>query len=163
GSMLVIHWFIDQKIAFLSFYHLPIIAAGFYLGRRSAVWSAVLIVGLVAFFQAVVGLDGNAAITSGRVNTALLLTLIPCGGFLILPGYVVGTLADQRRARLEDLKGAYMTMLELLTFHLESTERQNRGHSFRVAERAVALGRELGMRTEELEDLRVAALLHEVG
>ena len=162
GSMLAIHWFIDEKIAFLNFYYLPVIAAGFYLGRRSAVWSSVFIVVLVAFFEAFVGLNGSAAFVAG-LNPRLLLTMIPWAGFLILTGYVVGTLADQRRARLEDLKGAYMTMLELMTFHLESSERHNTGHSFRVAERAVTLGRELGMRSEELEDLRVAALLHELG
>lgn len=161
-SMIAIHWFVDQKIAFLSFYYLPVIAAGFYLGRRSAAWSAVLIVGLVAFFELFVGLNGTAAVDSG-VDLALMLTLVPWAGFLILTGYAVGTLADQRRARLEDLKGAYMTMLELLTFHLEASERSSRGHSFRVAERAVTLGRELGMRSEELENLRVAALLHELG
>jgi len=162
SSMLAIHWFIDEKIAFLNFYYLPVIAAGFYLGRRGAVWSSVFIVVLVAFFEAFVGLNGSSAIEAG-LNLRLLFTMIPWAGFLILTGYAVGTLADQRRARLEDLKGAYMTMLELMTFHLESSERHNTGHSFRVAERAVTLGRELGMRSEELEDLRVAALLHELG
>jgi hypothetical protein len=162
SSMLAIHWFVDQKIAFLNFYYLPVITAGFYLGRNGAVWSSVLIVALVAFFEAFVGLRGLAAIDGG-FNTQLLLTLVPWAGFLILTGYTVGTLADQRRARLEDLKRAYMSMLELMTFHLESSERHNTGHSFRVAERAVTLGRELGMRSEELEDLRVAALLHELG
>ena len=162
SSMIAIHWFVEQKVAFLSFYYLPVIAAGFYLGRNSAVLSAVLIVVLVAFFELFVGLNGTAAIDTG-INLGLLLTLVPWAGFLIVTGYVVGTLADQRRARLEDLKGAYMTMLELLTFHLEASERSSRGHSFRVAERAVMLGRELDMRNEELENLRVAALLHEIG
>src|SRR5689334_18185609 len=162
SSMLAIHWFIDEKVAFLTFYYLPVIAAGFYLGRRSAVFSSVFIVVLVAFFEAFVGLNGSAALETG-INPRLLLTLIPWAGFLILTGYVVGTLADQRRARLEDLKRAYMSMLELMTFHLESSERHNSGHSFRVAERAMTLGKELGMRSGELEDLRVAALLHELG
>jgi hypothetical protein len=162
GSLLVIHWLIDEKVAFLNFYYLPVIAAGFYLGRRSAVWSSVLIVVLVVFFEAFIGLNGPAAFVDG-INLQLALTLVPWAGFLILTGYVVGTLADQRRARLEDLKRAYMTMLELMTFHLESSERHNSGHSFRVAERAVTLGQELGMRSGELEDLRVAALLHELG
>lgn len=162
SSMLAIHWFVDQKIAFLSFYYLPVIAAGFYLGRSSAVWSAVLIIMLVAFFEAFIGLDGTAAYVAGP-NMGLMLTLVPWAGFLVLTGYTVGTLADQRRARLEELKAAYMSMLELLTFHLESSERHNRGHSFRVADRATALGKELGMRSDELEDLRVAALLHELG
>jgi hypothetical protein len=162
GSMLAIHWFIDEKVAFLNFYYLPVIAAGFYLGRRSAVWSSVLIVVLVAFFEGFVGLNGPAAFAAG-VNLQVALTMVPWAGFLILTGYVVGTLADQRRERLEDLKRAYMTMLELMTFHLESSERHNSGHSFRVAERAVKLGQELSMRSGELEDLRVAALLHELG
>lgn len=37
GAMLAIHAFVEQKFAFLSFYYLPIILAGFYGGRRFAV------------------------------------------------------------------------------------------------------------------------------
>jgi hypothetical protein len=158
AAMLVIHLFIDYKVAFLSFYYVPVIFAGFHLGRRGAVWSAVLSVALVTFLQSVVGLTGHPGLES-----PVLFTLVPWAGFLILTGYAVGMLADQRKDRLDDLKSAYMTMLELLTFHLESSERQTQGHSYRVAERAVALGRELGVRTDELEQLRVAALLHELG
>ena len=76
GSMLAIHWFVDEKIAFLNFYYLPVIAAGFYLGRRSAVWSSVFIVVLVAFFEGFVGLNGAAAFEAG-LNPRLLLTMIP--------------------------------------------------------------------------------------
>jgi HD-GYP domain-containing protein (c-di-GMP phosphodiesterase class II) len=158
ASLLAIHWFVDYKVAFLSFYYLPVIVAGFYLGRRGAVWSAVLSVLLVAFVQAVEGLSGFAG-----ADTVVLLTMIPWAGFLILTGYAVGTLAEQRRARLLDLQSAYIAMLELLTFHLEASERTAQGHSYHVAERSVALGRELGMHDEMLEQLRVAALLHELG
>lgn len=158
ASMLLIHWYIDYKLTFLSFYYLPVIVAGFYLGRRGAVWSAVLIVGLVTFFQLVVGLG-----TAPGWHLDVFLSLVPWAGFLILTGYAVGTLADQRRARMRELTTTYLSMLELLTFHLEASEKHTRGHSFRVAERAVSLGRELGMRESELENLRVAALLHELG
>lgn len=158
-SLLLIHWLIDYKIAYLSFYYLPIIAAGFFLGRNAAVWSAVLIVALVMFFQGIEGLNGDAA----RLGGAIMLTLVPWGGFLILTGYAVGSLADQRKARLEDLKGAYVTLLELLTFHLESAETRQQGHSHRVASLAATLARELGLPSDEIEDLRVAALLHEIG
>jgi HD-GYP domain-containing protein (c-di-GMP phosphodiesterase class II) len=158
ASLLVIHALIDYKIAFLSFYYLPVIMAGFYIGKRGAVWSAVLSVALVSFVQAVEGFAGVAGLDS-----LVFLTLVPWGGFLILTGYAVGTLADQRKARLVDLQGAYITMLELLTFHLESSERSGQGHSYRVAERSVALARELGVHDDELEEVRVAALLHELG
>lgn len=158
ASMALIHWFVDYKVAFLSFYYLPVIVAGFQLGRRGAVWSAVLSVALVGFEQAAVGLNGVAGF-----DPVLLLTLVPWGGFLILTGYAVGTLAEQRATRLTELRGAYVSMLELLTFALEASERHSAGHSYRVASRAVGIARTLGMRDAEVEHLRVAALLHQIG
>src|SRR5574341_2642607 len=158
ASLLVIHWLVDYKLAFLSFYYLPIIVAGFLVGRNTAVWSAVLIVNLVLFFQLVQGLQCAACF-----DTAVTLTLVPWAGFLILTAYAVGTLAEQRQARLEDVKQSYLTILELLTFILETAERENRGHSHRVGELAAGLAKELGLRPVEIENVRVAALMHEVG
>lgn len=158
ASLLGIHWVVDYKLAFLSFYYLPIIVAGFFVGRNTAVWAAVLVVVLVAFFQAVQGLEGPPGL-----YPSALFTLIPWGGFLILTGYVVGQLAEQRQARLTEVKQSYVTMLELLTFSLEAAERENRGHSHRVAVLAAKLARELELPEPDIENVRVAALLHEVG
>ena len=157
-AMLVIHNLIEQKLAFLSFYYLPMILAGFYGGRRFAVTAGVFVVGLVFFWQDVQGLD----MLPGLYPDALL-ALAPWGGFLILTGYVVGGLAEQRQARLAEVKNAYLATLELLTYHIESTERHQQGHSNRVADVAAAIGRELKLTDEEVENLRVAALLHAVG
>lgn len=158
ASLVLINFEVDYKLAFLSFYYLPIIAAGFLLGRNNAVWAAVLTVLLVAFFQAVTGLGGVPGFAG---PTALYF--IPWAGFLILTGFAVGSLSDQRKARADDVKRTYFALLEMLTFHLDSADRHRRGHSYRVAERAVAIGRKLGMRGNEIEDLRVAGLLHEMG
>jgi hypothetical protein len=157
-SLLLIHWAIDYKLAFLSFYYLPVILAGFLVGRNTAVWSAVLIVNLVVFFQLVQGLAGAPGL-----DVAITLTLVPWAGFLILTAYVVGTLAEQRQARLDDVKQSYLTILELLTFSLETAERENRGHSHRVSELAARLAKELGLRGVDSENVRVASLMHEVG
>src|SRR3989475_2878566 len=92
-----------------------------------------------------------------------LLTLVPWAGFLILTGYVVGRLAEERQQQLNDVKNAYLATLELLTFHIESTERHQQGHSHRVSVVATAIARERKLTEEEVENLRVAALLHEVG
>lgn len=158
ASMLAIHWVVDYKIAFLNFYYLPIMIAGFFLGRAMAVSAAVFIVSLVTFFQAVEGLDGSP----GFYDT-VLFTLIPWAGFLILTGYVIGGLAEQRQRMMEELKGSYVTMLELLTYHLEAQERSFRGHSQRVAELATQLAAALDVPDAEVENVRIAALLHEIG
>src|SRR6266702_836618 len=143
-AMVGIHGFVEQKFAFLSFYYLPMMLAGFYGGRRFAVMAGVFVVAL-GFYS------------------AALLTLVPWAGFLILTGYVVGGLAEQRAARLSEVKNAYLATLELLAYHSESTERHQQGHSNRVADVAAAIARELELPGEDVEDLHVAALLHEVG
>src|SRR3989449_11116446 len=158
ASLLAINSLIEQKFAFLSFYYLPIILAGFYGGRRFAVVSGLFIVSLVFYFQATQGMGMEAGLSEDA-----MLTLVPWGGFLILTGYVVGGLAEQRAARLADLKNAYLATLEVLTFHIESAQSHQEGHSTRVAELAAAMGAELKLSDGELEDLRIASLLHEVG
>ena len=158
AATLLIHFFIEYKLAFLSFYYLPIIAAGFLVGRRMALWAAVLVVALVAFIQASTGFTAVPGI--GREE---LMHLIPWGGFMILTGYAVGALADQRKARTDDVRATYLTMLELLTIHVDSGDRTRRGHSYRVGERAVLLAKDLGLTDTQQEDLRVAGLLHEIG
>jgi HD-GYP domain-containing protein (c-di-GMP phosphodiesterase class II) len=158
ASLLVINSLIEQKFAFLSFYYLPIIMAGFFGGRRFAVFSGLFVASLAFFFQATQGLGMDPGLTEEA-----MLTLVPWAGFLILTGYVVGGLAEQRAARLADLKNAYLATLEVLTYHIESAESHQEGHSTRVAELAAAMGAELKMTENEIEDLRIAALLHEVG
>ena len=157
-AIVVIHDLVEQKFGFLSFYSLPMILAGFYGGRRFAVMAGVFIVALVFFYQYVQGLD----MLPGFYTDALL-ALVPWAGFLILTGYVVGGLAEQREMRLAEVKNAYLATLELLTYHIESTERNQQGHSNRVADVAAAIARELRLPEEDVENLRVAALLHEVG
>lgn len=158
ASLLLINSLIEQKFAFLSFYYLPIILAGFFGGRRFAVVSGVFIASLVLFFQATGGLGMEAGLTQDA-----LLTLVPWAGFLILTGYVVGGLAEQRAERLADLKNAYLSTLEVLTYHIESAERHQEGHSTRVAWLAAEMGAELKLSESEMENVRIAALLHEVG
>lgn len=158
ATTLVIHFFIEYKLAFLSFYYLPVIAAGFLVGRRMAAWAAVLVVVLVAYVQASTGLAGRPGI-----GTEELMHLIPWGGFMILTGYAVGALAEQRKARTDDVRATYLTMLELLTIHVDSNDRLRRGHSYRVGERAVLLAKDVGLTESQQEDLRVAGLLHEIG
>jgi len=102
------------------------------------VLAGLFMVSLVFFYQYVQGLD----MLPGFYLDALL-ALVPWAGFLILTGYVVGKLAEAREAQLNDVKNAYLATLELLTYHIESTERHQQGHSNRVADVAVAMAREL--------------------
>src|SRR3989442_5421863 len=89
--MLGIHAVVEDKFAFLSFYYLPMILAGFYGGHRFAVLAGVFVVALIFFDQYVQGIGMLPGFYSGA-----LLALVPLGGFLILTGYVVARLSEQR-------------------------------------------------------------------
>ncbi|HJQ18968.1 MAG TPA: HD domain-containing protein, partial [Gemmatimonadaceae bacterium] len=158
GALLFIQQAVEYKMAFLSFYYLPIIAAGFLVGRRMAVWAALFVVLLVGFLQTFQGFVARPGL-----HAESLSYLIPWGGFLILTGYAVGALAEQRRARTNDVRATYLAMLELLSLHVDASDRMRRGHSYRVGERAALLARELGVDETRQEDLRIAGLLHEIG
>ncbi len=57
----------------------------------------------------------------------------------------------------------FLGAIETLVNTLEAGDRYTKGHSQEVAEIALAIGQQLGLFTEELEDLHWAALLHDVG
>src|SRR2546427_1542269 len=79
ASLLGIHYLVEQKVEFLSFYYLATILAGFYGGRRFAVMSGGLIVGLVVFFSGWGGVGGFLP----RLYEGGLVTFVAWGGFLI--------------------------------------------------------------------------------
>ena len=75
AAMLGIHALVEDKFAFLSFYYLPMILAGFYGGRRFAVLAGVFVVALIFFDQYVQGIGMLPGFYSGA-----LLALVPWGG-----------------------------------------------------------------------------------
>jgi putative two-component system response regulator len=57
----------------------------------------------------------------------------------------------------------FLGAIETLVNTLESGDRYTKGHSHNVAEISLAIGQQLGLPSHEMDDLRWAALLHDVG
>ena len=62
-----------------------------------------------------------------------------------------------------ELKKTYFQTVEALVYAVELKDPYTRGHSRRVADYSIRIGEELGFSKEELEDLELAALLHDIG
>ncbi|MBZ5585367.1 MAG: response regulator [Acidobacteriia bacterium] len=69
----------------------------------------------------------------------------------------------QLRTLLADLDEASENTLEALVAALDAREHETTAHSRRVAEYAVRLAEELGVRGEALENIRRGAMLHDIG
>jgi putative nucleotidyltransferase with HDIG domain len=84
-------------------------------------------------------------------------------GFLFLTANTVAWLAERDRAHVDEVRSVYTGVLEIMAKFIDSMDRSTANHSRRVAQRAIELGRELGMPESGIETLRVAAYLHDIG
>ena len=140
----VTNYVLPLKLAFLNFYFLPIVLAGYFLGRRRAVLGAVLCVLMVGIF---VVLFPASFAPSGR-SLDLYAHIPMWGGFLILAGAVVGRLHE----KLADEVAVVRRLNEELQQRHVELQRVNdelRDHGENLESRV----RE---RTEELEDSKRA-------
>ena len=64
---------------------------------------------------------------------------------------------------MQDLKKAYIGVLEILSKYLESTDRYTKGHSVRVSELAMETAIAMELSRPQVENIRVAGLLHDIG
>jgi putative nucleotidyltransferase with HDIG domain len=76
-------------------------------------------------------------------------------------------LVEQRTAELDralnSLEGAYRSTLKALTAALETRDSETHGHSERVVTYSLRLGREYGLKSEEMKSLEFGSLLHDIG
>lgn len=79
-------------------------------------------------------------------------------------------MADELHGYIEQLANAarenrelFVGTVKALAAAIDGKDKYTRGHSERVARISVAIGRQLGLPEDELEKLRISALLHDVG
>ncbi|GEM_PF-6932810 len=72
-------------------------------------------------------------------------------------------LASKDGQRVAALEEAYIRLLLAVASAMDTHESYLAGHTERVAMLACALAQEMGMRDEEINELRLAALLHDIG
>ncbi len=71
--------------------------------------------------------------------------------------------AMENAALYEDLRENYFRTVQALVAAVEAKDPYTRWHSTNVAKYAVAISRELGMSPTQLEEMHIAAILHDVG
>ena len=152
-------YFIEERSIVLYFYFLPVLSAGYFLGRRMGVLTAVFSILVVVIST----LFLPHTFSKGQEFSNVLAQLLSWGGFLTLSSVAVGTLYEQNERRLQDLKKAYIGVLEILSKYLESTDRYTKGHSVRVSELAMETAIAMELSRPQVENIRVAGLLHDIG
>jgi putative nucleotidyltransferase with HDIG domain len=154
------HQFTGLPLLLLHFFYLPVIIAAHFFGRTVAGTTALFSVLAVGIFAIVDTPHYTAGITTPLV---LGLTIAVWGGFLGLVAILVGTLCDQRAEHIRELRDAYMGIIEILSKYLQATDQYTKSHSIRVADLAESIARQMKLKDTEIENIRVGALLHDIG
>jgi hypothetical protein len=159
AGIFAIAFLIRYKISFLNFFFLPVILAGYYLGKRKGVLLAVLCVLFVVLyfvFQEKVFGSGH------RLTFDEIIDVVAWGGFLIVTGGLLGSVAEQRENKLRGMRQAYVGVLSVLLKYLEvADEKETR--PVRVARLAGAMAERAGLAKRDVENVKSAALLCDAG
>jgi putative nucleotidyltransferase with HDIG domain len=156
----ICNFVIANRGVLLSFYTFPTLFSAYYYGRRHAVLTAVasvLLIVLVTYFNP--NLFGQSPETLGGQQW---YDIAVWGGSLVLTGAAMGTLYDRNAARLRELRATYQGVLMILRQFI-SKDPYTQNHSYRVSIYAVRIAGEMGFDEERIEDVRAAALLHDIG
>lgn len=62
-----------------------------------------------------------------------------------------------------DLEEAYVSIVKVVAAAIDARDSYTHGHSARVAQLSLLIGKEIGLSPDELTDLEVACLFHDVG
>ena len=161
---LLLNQVLSSQQMVLGFYVLPTLGSAYLYGRRQATLTAlasVLMVVLLIMYSDAFGADRERMMAAGPWYTKWL-DVIVWGGSLVVTGYMMGTLCERKNAQVQELRDTYHGVLMILR-HFMSKDSYTEHHSQRVSAYAATLAAIMGLRNEVIEDIRAAAMLHDIG
>ena len=92
-----------------------------------------------------------------------LLLLIESGVKAINQMNTIKQINEDLKEANQKLENAYMESIETLRYTVEAKDQYTRGHSDRVSEYSVLIGKYLGLSDEDLHTLKIGGLFHDIG
>ncbi len=156
----LLNWMVASHGVILELYTLPTVFSAYFYGRRHAVMCAIasilLVIGVTALNPALF-LNSPAVGVEGK-----WFDITIWGGLLTITAYAMGTLYDNKERHLRDLRRTYFGVLSILQQFI-SNDKYTHNHSYRVSIYAATIATQMGFDEEHLDDIRAAALLHDIG
>jgi putative nucleotidyltransferase with HDIG domain len=157
----VVNTLLDSQHMLLGLYTLPTLFSAYVFGRRHAVltaFSSVLVVVLVMYFNPAIFGHKSVALPIGDRWFEITIW----GGILLVNAYAMGTLYEQKQKNLQELRTTYHGVLIILSQFI-SKDKYTQNHSYRVSVYATTIAAQMGLPNDAVEDIRAAALIHDLG
>lgn len=92
-----------------------------------------------------------------------LLLLIESGVKSISQMNMIKDINDELKDTYDQLEKAYMESIQTLRYTVEAKDAYTRGHSDRVSEYSVLIGKKLGLQDGDIRLLQIGGLFHDIG
>jgi hypothetical protein len=149
----------SSKVVALNLFYLPVVLGGFFLGRYRA--------GVMAVFSVIAAslalAERPSEFTGSNSLVMVGLSMVVWGAVLCLTALLVGSLSDERNAKVRELHEAYVGVVEVLSRYLQSANPRLKDRATRVAELSQKVAVELRLSSQQADDIRVAALMLDLG
>lgn len=164
-SMLILlgamNYLVTSHRLLLGLYALPTLFSAYYYGRRHATLTAfasVFLAGLLAHQRPELFLHQ----TGSMFVDERWYDITAWGGTLVVTAYAMGTLCERIRSQTEELRSTYHGVLMILR-QFVSQDKYTENHCYRVSIYASKIAGSYGCGFQQIEDIRAAALLHDIG
>jgi hypothetical protein len=160
---LLANFVVDAQRMVLALYTLPTLFSAYKYGRRHAVMTALastLLVVLVIYFHPPVLsplLHRHAFVVPHEKWFDVALW----SGILLVIAYAMGALYERTQSNLRELRESYRGILLILQ-HIAANDKYSQNHAYRVSICATKIAERMELGSEQMEDIRAAALLHDV-
>ena len=155
----VMNFVVSGQRMVLAFYTLPTVFSAYHYGRRHATLTAfasVLLVVLLVWANPIIVQNAT------RFQGEQWLDIVVWGGILLVTGYTMGSLYEHKDKQVHELRETYLGILMILRQFI-SNDKYTENHSYRVSVYATKIAAQLNLDQERIEDIRAAALLHDIG
>ena len=148
----------NYQIIILNLFFLPVVLAGFFLGRYRA--------GVLAFFSVITAsvviwsdIESFAEFQS-PVSIALAVTI--WGAILGITTIMIGSLSDELSRKMVEAQEAHVGVIEVLSQYLHGVNPKTNHRSTRIAGLSEKVAKSLKLPQHEVDNIRLAALLADV-
>ena len=155
-----VFFFVSNQRAFLNFFYFPVLVGAYYFGKRYATLAALLSIILIFIIAYAYP---KTFLSSSDNQLFKWLDILTWGGFLLTTGYCMGLLYERKEKAGREIKSTYQGIIEMLSLLIDSVDKHTQSHSYRVSRVAERVAREMRCPEGEVENIRIAALLHDLG
>ncbi|MFZ2198553.1 MAG: HD domain-containing phosphohydrolase [Thermodesulfovibrionales bacterium] len=155
-----VFFFVSNQRAFLNFFYIPVLLSAYLLGKRHATYSAVfsiILISLIAFYY--------PSTFTFPVDSEFYkwFDIGTWGAFLVITAYYMGLLYEKKETANREIKKTYQGIIEMMSMIIDSADKAGQSHSYRVSVISGMIARDMGLSELWVENIRIAALLHDLG